>query len=45
MVRVVKRLPPILDLNKYQNLLPSLVPTIADYLNKESKSLTDDFVD
>ena len=45
MARGVKRLGPILDLNKYKNLLPSLVPRIVDNLNPESKSLTDDFLD
>ena len=40
---MVKRLAPILDLNKYNNLFPSLVPKIVE--NPESKSLTDEYVD
>jgi hypothetical protein len=45
MVRVVKRLAPILDFNKYNNILPSLASKFVENLNPESKILSEYFLD
>jgi hypothetical protein len=45
MVRVVKRLAPLLDLNMYTNMLPSLNPKFVESFNPESKSLPEYFLD